>query len=227
MCIDKLMVVVAHPDDEVLGAGGTLLNLKWTQDTKTGVVTLASRAAARYGKDTEERLLEEQKKALDLLEVDYRKNFNYPDAELATTSHLDLVRSIEEAIVEFQPQVVITHWPGDLHEDHKVVSRACQEAVRYGQRHGNLPVVKGLWFMEVPSSTDWSPWGIDRPFRPVLYMILSHEEVAKKVLAMNYYSEAIRSEPHPRARLKSLAEIRGSQAGCTYAEAFEIAYQTI
>ena len=219
----RILVVIAHPDDEVLGAGGLLLQSA-EKGFKTGVVTLASRANARYERGTEERLRSEQKKALDFLKVSYISNHDYPDAELSTVPHLNLVRSIEEDILEFRPDIVVTHWYGDLHEDHRVVSKACQEAIRIQQRRTGRAGVESLWYMEVPSSTDWA---LERRFNPNLYLELSKEEVEAKEQAMEFYSEAVRPDPHSRARLKAFAELRGAQVGLFYAEAFEVAYQII
>lgn len=213
------LIVIAHPDDETLLAGGTIGILK-DRGYRVSVVTVASNAEARSTGSGSELIREKQSEVFSFLGIDETYNLGFPDSLLSTVPHLDLVQKIEDVFRKEYPEIVITHFPYDNHTDHKVVSACCREAFRVFQRpEGQLPAVE-LWYGEVPSSTDWS---LETQISPNLYVPIGKSNFERKVGALSMYHKVLRPFPHSRSRiaLEGLAAYRGAQAGTEYAEAFQ------
>ncbi len=220
------LVVVAHPDDEVLGAGGTILKLT-EAGYEVNVCMLSGEVAARYKRSTLEQLNQDIGEITDLLGVKTIIKGSFPNIELNTVKHLDLVQFIEKAIVETNANVIITHHPADLNNDHYHTSIACQAASRLFQRRLDVAPLKELLFMEVPSATEWGLNSSNRQFTPNIYVELGEERINKKIEALQVYKGVMREYPHPRSdvAVKGLAAYRGGQAGMVYAEAFECVFR--
>ena len=222
----KILVVVAHPDDETLGAGGTILALT-NGGHNVSVSVIGSKVQARAVKPSEEKLLEDQKLVLESLGVKRVFNKDFPDNRLNTVPHLELVQYIESIILKTMPDLVITHFQNDLHQDHCIVSKACQVAIKKPQRNLKDHKVKDLWCMEVLSSTNWSIAG--ESFRPNVFIPLTEKQVDKKCSMMEIYTGVNRPIPHPvnGITIKAQARLRGSQCGYNYAEAFECLFAIV
>lgn len=147
------LVVVAHPDDEVLGAGATIYKLS-REGNHVAVATMANHAAARA--NLSDTLIEDQKKAMEILGIEKIYAADFPNIKMNTVPHLDLVQFIENCIEDFQTEAIITHHPADTNIDHAMTSKAAQAAARLFQRKEGIPTLKEFMFMEVPSSTEWS-----------------------------------------------------------------------
>lgn len=214
------LVVVAHPDDEVLGAGATI-NKLIQQGNQVAVAIMVSQAAAR--KDLSSTLFEDEKEALAILGVTKTYHADFPNIKMNTVPHLELVQFIEKCIEDFQAEVIITHHPADTNNDHVMTSYAAQAACRLFQRRDNVPGLKELLYMEVPSSTEWSIDSSGNDFRPNTYVEVGRAGIDIKIKALQAYKGVMRAYPHPRSNeaLEGLAAYRGAQAGCKYAEAFE------
>lgn len=214
------LVVVAHPDDEVLGAGATI-NKLIQQGNQVAVAIMVSQAAAR--KDLSSTLSEDEKEALAILGVTKTYHADFPNIKMNTVPHLELVQFIEKCIEDFQAEVIITHHPADTNNDHVMTSYAAQAACRLFQRRDNVPGLKELLYMEVPSSTEWSIDSSGNDFRPNTYVEVGRAGIDIKIKALQAYKGVMRAYPHPRSNeaLEGLAAYRGAQAGCKYAEAFE------
>lgn len=214
------LVVVAHPDDEVLGAGATIHKLI-QQGNKVAVAIMVSQAAAR--KDLSSSLSEDEKEALAILGVTKTYHADFPNIKMNTVPHLELVQFIERCIGDFQAEVIITHHSADTNNDHVMTSYAAQAACRLFQRRDNVPGLKELLYMEVPSSTEWSIDSSSNDFRPNTYVEVGKAGIDIKIKALQAYKGVMRAYPHPRSNeaLEGLAAYRGAQAGCKYAEAFE------
>lgn len=220
----KYLVVVAHPDDEVLGAGATIHKLI-QEGNDVAIVTMANHAAARA--NISATLVEDQKNAFEIMGVKKSYAADFPNIKMNTVPHLDLVQFIEKCIEDFGAEAIITHHPSDTNNDHVVTSYAVQAASRLFQRKPNIPALKELLYMEVPSSTEWSFDSSANRFTPNFFVEISKYGVELKLRAIAAYKGVMRSYPHPRSNetIEGLAAYRGSQAGCNYAEAFECVFR--
>ena len=220
------LLVVAHPDDEVLGAGATIYKLA-QQGHSVNVCILSSEANARNHRPDICKLYEDIEKSKNILGVNRVIPGNFPNIEFNVVPHLHLVQFIEKVIIDTKAEVIFTHHPADLNNDHYHTSIACQAAARLFQRGGRpdqeLPSLRNLYFMEVPSATEWSLNRSMNHFVPNTFMEVGEEGICKKIEALSQYRGVMRDHPHPRSveLIQALATYRGAQAGMTYAEAFE------
>jgi N-acetylglucosamine malate deacetylase 1 len=220
------LVVVAHPDDEVLGAGATMYKLA-QEGHSVNVCILSGDVNARNFRPSINELYEDVNSSMEILGVNKVLTGNFPNIELNTVPHLQLVQFIEKAIIETAAEVIFTHHPADLNNDHLHTSLACQAAVRLFQRRKDVKPLKELLFMEVPSSTEW---GVNKglnSFSPNTFIQVGEEGIEKKLEALAQYRGVMRDYPHPRSNeaIKGLAAYRGSQAGMVYGEAFESVFR--
>lgn len=219
----KYLIVVAHPDDEVLGAGATIYKLI-KQGNEVAVATMANHAAARA--NISDTLAEDQKKAMEILGVKKVYSADFPNIKMNTVPHIDLVQFIEKCIEDFGAEAIITHHPSDINIDHQETCRAAQAACRLSQRKPGIPYLKLVLFMEVPSSTEWSLDSSSNQFTPNYYVEIGKSGIETKLKALQAYKGVMRDYPHPRSdeALRGLASYRGCQAGCNYAESFELVF---
>ncbi len=215
------LIVVAHPDDEVLGVGATIHKLI-NEGNKVAVATMVSQAAAR--KDLSSTLSSDEEEALTILGVIKAYYADFPNIKMNTVPHLEMVQFVEACIEDWKAEAIITHHPADTNIDHIETSRAAQAACRLFQRRENIPAMKEFMYMEIPSSTEWSVDSSSNRFTPNCYMEIGKEGVDVKIKALSAYKGVMRPYPHPRSEeaVRGLAVYRGSQAGCEYAEAFEV-----
>lgn len=217
------LVVVAHPDDEVLGAGATI-NKLINQGNQVAVAILSGKAAARQGLSM--TLSDDEAKAMRIMGVKQVYHADFPNIKMNIVPHLELVQFIEKCIDDWKADAIITHHPSDTNNDHVMTSYACQAASRLFQRRPGVPALKRFMYMEVPSSTEWSVDSSANRFTPNTYIETGKEGIDVKLRALNAYSGVMRPYPHPRSdeAITGLAAYRGSQAGCNYAEAFETVF---
>ena len=221
----KYLFVVAHPDDEVLGAGGLIYNLvKSGKEVK--ICFMCSDAEARKTNSDKISIREQAINSLKILGIpESNMIFGiFPNIKMNTIPHIDIVKFIESALIDFQPNVVVTHFPNDLNSDHKITSECCNEAIRYFQRNNSITRVEKYMYMEVLSSTDWA---IGKQFVPNYFYEIGSIGLEKKIEALKEYDSALRQFPHSRSEqnIKSLATIRGCQSGQNYSESFQIAFE--
>ena len=214
------LVVVAHPDDEVLGAGATIHKLVSGGD-KVAVAIMSGQAAARKGLSS--TLSEDEATAMHILGVSQVYHANFPNIKMNTVPHLELVQFVERCIEDWRAEAIITHHPTDTNNDHVMTSYAAQAASRLFQRREGLPRLKKFIYMEVPSSTEWSFDSSSNRFSPNMFVEIGKDGVETKIKALAAYKGVMRQYPHPRSEeaITGLAAYRGVQAGCNYAEAFE------
>jgi LmbE family N-acetylglucosaminyl deacetylase len=215
-------VVVAHPDDEVLGCGGTLARLS-TEGYQVHILLMAdgesSRSEIKQGSESEivsARNIAAEK-ACSILGCMSVTSLNLPDNRLDSLDRLDIIKHIEGFIAQYSPSMVFTHHAGDVNIDHRIVHDAVIVACRPQPRHS----VKDLLFFEVPSSTEWRPFGSNQIFAPdVFYDITA--TLPKKLDALQVYERELRPFPHPRSlkAVEALAHWRGATVGVDAAEAF-------
>lgn len=219
-----VLTVAAHPDDEVLGCGGTLARLaREGHDTYIAILGegVTSRFASREeaGRELVAQLHERCRDVGRLLGAEEVFLTELPDNRFDTVPLLDVVKIVEDLVKRVQPEVLYTHHGGDLNIDHHITCRAVLAATR--------PVsgcsVKRVYSFEVPSSTDWAFQQLAPPFRANTFVDIT-DTLNLKVEGMALYESEDRPFPHPRSgeALRVLARRWGSAVGCEYAEAFEL-----
>jgi len=218
---NNVLVVAAHPDDEVLGCGGTVARLT-RQGVKVSVLILGEGITSREkggGKNKEAlaRLKEQAKEAVSRLGVHELVFGDFPDNRFDAVARLDIIHVIEREMDRLQPEVIFTHHGGDLNIDHQITFEAVITAARPLPR---VPV-KAILAFEVLSSTEWAFGRL--PFAPRVFVDIS-STLERKIEAMKIYAGEIRGFPHPRSEggIEALAKKRGTEAGLPAAEAFEL-----
>ena len=217
----NVLIVAAHPDDELLGEGGTVRRLADAGATVRAVIMaegLTSRAETREESDLGE-LAELQKDAKAAAKVVGFRSIDFcgfPDNRMDEVDLLDVVKRVSRFVELYRPDTIFTHHHGDLNIDHR---RTC-EAVLTACRPVGKYCVKRIYAFETPSSTEWS-YTYGEPFRPNAFFDVT-ETLEAKVLGMAKYRSEGAEAPHPRSSeaLRALAAYRGSNVGRTYAEAF-------
>lgn len=224
----EVLIVVPHPDDEVLGCGGAAAAMSAAGYSVRSCI-LSGRVAARHHRPADDDLLDDTRAAAAALGMGEPILGDFPNIEMNTVPHIELVRFIEQAIVETRARHVFTVHPGDLNNDHRQVSLACMAAARLSLRRDDLPRVTGLHLMEVPSATDWALPGINQPFQATTFLELGRDLLDRKLAALRCYRDVMRPFPHPRSdeAITGLAAYRGGQAGMMYAEAFQTVHQDL
>tara|TARA_B100001057_G_C22606385_1_gene854838 strand:+ start:263 stop:931 length:669 start_codon:yes stop_codon:yes gene_type:complete len=214
---ENILVIAAHPDDEVLGCGGALINHKKKKDNIT-VIILSDGESSRNQKNLQLKINNRKNNAIKVSKIIGYKNlftYNYPDNQMDNVTFLDIVQTLEEKINYIKPNKIYTHYPYDLNIDHQITSKAVTTATRPLSKHN----VQEILFFEIPSSTEWAY----KAFKPNLFINIE-KNIEKKMKLLNIYKNEMRNVPHPRSlkNIKNLAMIRGSQSGLKYAEAFKI-----
>ncbi len=220
------LIVIAHPDDEVLGAGGLIYQAAKEGHT-VSVCALSGMVRARYLRPSDEELDDDIQTASGILGIAHVTRGDFPNIALNSVPHLDLVRFVENAILQYEPDIMITHHMADINNDHLHTFLACQEALRLFQRREGIKPIRELLLMEVFSNTEWNNNPALRPFVPDTFVEIGREGLEKKLEALAAYRGVMHAYPHPRSReaLEGLAAMRGAQAGLCYAEAFETAFR--
>jgi LmbE family N-acetylglucosaminyl deacetylase len=215
-----VLVVVAHPDDEVLACGGSIA--KWrAAGVEVGIHFMADGETSRRGEaPSAERLRDRLAacvRAAEILGHQVLGFSNYPDNQMDTIPLLDVVRAVETVVERFGPDTVVTHSICDLNIDHQIVAKAVHTAIRPLPKSPVKVVLAG----EVASSTEW---GLpSSSFCPNLFVDVS-EFIGRKLKALSAYRSEVRPAPHPRSlvAVEALARWRGSSSGCDAAEGFEL-----
>jgi LmbE family N-acetylglucosaminyl deacetylase len=223
--LGNVLVVAAHPDDEVLGCGGSMA--KWSKlGYKVNVIILSegstSRDKNRNRKNHKEYLYELSncaRNASQILGVQSVELLDYPDNRMDKVDLLDIVKTVEAFIEKLKPKIVVTHHSGDLNIDHQIIHQAVMTACR------PLPgqTVKRILSFEVPSSTEWQSPNLNNYFIPNWFENITLE-LNLKIEALKAYSCEMREWPHARSikAVENLAYWRGASIGYGSAEAFNL-----
>ena len=222
----KIMVIVAHPDDEILGIGGTI-NLLAKLGAKIKVVILGEGITSRsnerkINKDKKKLLIHKNniEDARDILGYHELSTYNLPDNRFDTFALLDLIKIIEHEKYIYNPEVIFTHHGGDLNIDHQKTFEAVLTSVRPVKKE----TVKALICFETMSSTEWKSTTDSRNFMPNFFIVLTEDELIKKIAAMESYIFEKRDFPHPRSgkSIRNRAQMWGITVGAEFAEPFQI-----
>ena len=224
MSENSVLVIAAHPDDEILGCGGTIARHIKNGD-KVAILIMADGITSR-GKSSTYLLANELSErqqcancANRILGVNNLTLLSYPDNRMDEAVLLDVVKDVEKKMDQLKPSIVYTHHYGDVNVDHAIVHNAVVVACR-PQPDNN---VKQLLFFEIPSSTEWRPPSSRPLFEPNWFIDIS-ETLDLKLQAIATYGSELRNFPHPRslAAIEHLARWRGASVGVLAAEAFEL-----
>lgn len=218
-----VMVVAAHPDDEVLGCGGTIARHVASGD-RVHILIAAEGITSRQLKRNRTKSMQNLKElakstvlACEILGAKGVKQMNLPDNRLDSIDRLDLIKMIEQSIETIKPHTVYVHHYGDVNIDHRRLNEAVITACRPTPGHS----VQKILSYEVPSSTEWQPPGGLPIFQPNWFVDISKQWSLKR-RALEAYSSEMRPSPHPRSMdaVEHLARWRGAQVGIDLAEAF-------
>lgn len=214
----KTIIVAPHPDDEVLGVGGTALRRKAEgNDVAWLIVTTMTPEMGWDSTRIAERSAEIDRVTahFDFDEV-YRLSF--PATQLDDIKVGDLVGAIAEVFKQYQPEEIFVPHPADIHTDHRIVFNAVSSCTKWFR----YPSVKRVLAYETLSETDFG-LGTDNAFRPNVFVDIA-DHLDKKLAAMDIYASEVANFPFPRSHqaIKALAHIRGAASGFQAAEAFEL-----
>ena len=219
----RISAVVAHPDDEIIGLGGTILKHINNGD-EFQIIILCEGKSSRYEKyeymdsNILKKYNEETKESMECLGVNNYMLCNYPNNRLDTLPLLDIIKDIQKKLDEFRTSRVYTHSYSELNIDHLIVNKAVSTAVRA------LPnaYVKELLFFSTLSSTEQART-IGQFFEPNFFVDIS-DFIEEKIKAMSCYKSELRSAPHPRCleNIRANDRVCGSKIGCNYAEEFVV-----
>jgi len=230
----KVLVIAAHPDDEVLGMGGTIRKyVKNGHEVKiifmaTGIISRRSvnyKNSTNYSiskkirNDMEKQVVKLQndaKKAASVMGIKNIEFMDFPDNEMDKVSNLEVTKKVESVINHFEPNVIFTHSQFDINVDHRILYYATITATRPSK---NCNVNEVISF-EVPSSTEWY---FPSNFFPNIFVDIS-KELPVKIKALKTYKNEIRDFPHPRSveAVEAIAKRWGSLSGFMAAEAFSL-----
>ncbi|MFK5986844.1 MAG: PIG-L family deacetylase [Pseudomonadota bacterium] len=224
--IKNILVIVAHPDDEIIGCGGTIAK-HINQGDKVAVLYVADGETSRLAIETQSvaisRRYENAENIKQLLGLQQVLFLGFADQRLDVLPFLDLVQFIEKVIFEQKPSTIYTHFSDDLNLDHQLVYRAVMTACR--------PVpdffVREIYSFEVASSTEWNSSN-QKTFRPN-HVVDITDFLAIKQQALRIYDKEIRDFPHARSyqAIEHMAKLRGAQFGLYAAEVFQVERQIL
>ena len=221
----KVLVIVAHPDDELLGLGGTIQKLKFQFDCLIRVIILGEGITSR-GNEIDQNLkkLEIHKKNIEeakkIIGYDQLKLYDLPDNKFDTIPLLTIIKIIETEKNEFDPDIIFTHHLGDVNIDHQITFNSVNVAFRPQPNEK----FKAILTFETPSGTEWIPSNDNRKFNPNIFVELNETQIENKIRAMECYFFEKREHPHPRSpeALKVRAKMWGIANGVKYAEPFQL-----
>lgn len=213
----KILVVSPHPDDETLGAGGSLL--RFAGEGNELYWLIATEAGERLGWSKERMHTREDEigRVTEAYGFSAVENLRLPATELDRLPGGDVIDKIRESIARIQPELVLLPDRNDAHTDHAVVFDCCMSVLKAFR----CPSVKKIWTMEILSESNFgNPY---RHFAPDLYVDIS-ETIERKIGIMKIYASELGQHPFPRSEesIRALATLRGAEAGCRYAEAFHV-----
>ena len=212
----RVLVIAAHPDDEVLGMGGTIAVHTGRGDA-VRVVVVTDGSSTQYPGDTEIRTRKdnEARRAASELGVEDYVHLDLPDMRLDTVPHVEVNKVVEEHVRDFEPEIVYTVQP-DVNNDHRVLFDSVAVAMRPVAGHS----VRRLLTYAPTSSTEWTPAAVNW-FVPNWYVDVTGT-IERKIAAFAHYETERREYPHPRSEraIRATAEFHGTTCGFEYAEPF-------
>lgn len=224
-----ILILAAHPDDEILGCGGTVARLA-AGGEEVQCVIFGEGIASRYAKPGKavkgeiDALHKKSKKANTIIGVKETRFHDLPDNKFDSVPLLEIVKLVESAIDRCSPATIFTHHGGDLNIDHVLLFRAVMTAAR--PLKGSP--VKEIYTFPVPSSTDWAFQNFSPVFKPNTFFDISGT-LKTKIAALKEYDSEMRPSPHARSyeNVENIARQWGEVTGTGAAEAFELVLKTV
>ncbi len=218
----NVLAVIAHPDDELLGCGGTLRKLA-NEGHNIFTCVLSANVDARSNRPELARLREVAAASARMVGVEDSLLYDFKNIEFNTVPHLEMVKAVERAIEKYAPEIVFSHHPGDLNVDHRIAWEATMAAAMLPQRlTRNLPttLIKRIYLFEIPSSTSWAQTPFPA-FQPNAYFDIT-ATIEDKMRALRSFEGALKPPPHAcsEEKILALAQTRGAVVNVAYAEAF-------
>lgn len=206
----RVLVVAAHPDDELLGCGGTVALHTQAKDHVTSVI-MCEGESLRYGEDVGQR--SDMLRAARTLGVEDVRTLQFPDQRLDTITLTEIIAPLEKIVREVQPQIVYCQYGGDINVDHQLLFKALMVATRPTE-----PFIQAIYAFDTASSTEWA---FPRTFIPDTWIDIS-ATLNIKLEAMACYRSELRAYPHPRSieGLRNRALAWGNQCCLEAAEVF-------
>jgi len=223
----RIMIIVAHPDDELLGCGATMNKLLLEYNCTIRAVILGEGITSRSNQRDTDKVKEKlstHKRNINTAakKIGYSSIgvYDFPDNRFDSIALLDLVKTIEKEKESFCPEIIFTHHGGDLNIDHQRTFEAVMTACRPMKNEN----VKAILTFETPSGTEWQSPSDPRQFLPNLFFEISKENLNAKINGMECYEFEKRLYPHPRSpeALKVQAQRWGIVVGKDYVEPFQI-----
>jgi len=217
----KILIVAAHPDDEILGCGGTMSKHVSKGDDVNVIFLTNGVSSRRQNKVTMRKNIIKRKnsaiKASKIIGTNKPYFLNFYDNQLDKHPLLKIIKSIETLILKIKPHTIYTHFNNDLNIDHQITSNAVITICRPQKKS----TVKKILFFEVPSSTEWQISKDEKVFNPNWFEDIS-DHLSKKILAIKAYKDELVDWPHSRSLkgIQSLANWRGASVGYKAAEGF-------
>jgi len=215
----NIIVISAHPDDEILGAGGTLLKHKSKGDNLAWVIVTSMTEEQGYSKEKIADREKEIKKVSQMVGFSNVYRLNYPVVTLNSDSMNDMVPEISSIFLEFKPEVIYVMNRSDAHSDHRYTFNSvmsCTKSFRY-------PFIKKIFMYECISETEFAPQLHEKVFIPNYFVDIS-DFFKQKLKIMQVYESELGVHPFPRSErnIEALATFRGASVGVEYAESFQI-----
>ncbi|GHA53267.1 PIG-L deacetylase family protein [Pontibacter akesuensis] len=215
----RVIVISAHPDDEVLGVGGALLKHKKNGDEIYWLIVTNIFEKDGFSESRVRTRQEEIVRVADLLGVKQTFKLDYPTMTLSSSSLIKMVPEISAIFQEVKPEIIYSLNRSDAHSDHRVIFdavMACTKSFRY-------PFIKRVLMYECISETEFAPVLPEKAFLPNYFIDIS-EHLEQKLEIMKIYESELGEHPFPRSleNIKALAHFRGASVGVHYAEAFQL-----
>lgn len=215
----KVIVISAHPDDETLGVGGTLLKHKQNRDMLAWLIITSVSEEYGFSKDRVNSRKDEINQVAKMIGIESVYRLNYPTMSLNSDIINDMIPKISSIFSEFKPEVIYVMNRSDAHSDHRYTFdavMACTKSFRF-------PYIKRVLMYECISETEFAPQLPEKVFIPNYFVDIS-EFFVKKLEIMQVYQSELGEHPFPRSNknIEALATFRGATVGVKYAEAFQV-----
>lgn len=222
--MNKILIVAAHPDDEVLGCFGTVSKMIKNGDEAYTLILSKGKTSRNEGREEQQELAQEMQLANNSIGITNIFQLDFPDNAFDSVPLLTIIQEIEKIKNTIHPNIIFTHYQHDINIDHQITAKAVLTATRPIKGES----VKELYFMEVPSSTEWNGFTQETAFVPNVFSDITNT-IDDKINAMKIYQSELRENTHPRSleHLKLYAKTNGTKVGLEYSENFILARKEI